>query len=147
MAFVKSSTKATKCDEASLALVHVDKPQVAPIVSSYNERNTSTGISLPRGQGICTRLPLAMRLQNHPQPKPELVLEQLVESNMNSTESEEFIWRIGRNILSTRLRLISKGVQCPANCVACNENDEESMQCQRKKCAMLAAHTFVAKKC
>ncbi|GAU30367.1 hypothetical protein TSUD_57780 [Trifolium subterraneum] len=41
-AFHKSSTKATKCDEASLALVHVDKPQVAPIVSSYNERNTSS---------------------------------------------------------------------------------------------------------
>ncbi|GAU46098.1 hypothetical protein TSUD_95700 [Trifolium subterraneum] len=41
MAFVKTSTKATKCDEASLAIVHVDKPQplfVAPIVSSYNER-------------------------------------------------------------------------------------------------------------
>ncbi|KAJ1426181.1 P-loop containing nucleoside triphosphate hydrolase [Sesbania bispinosa] len=33
------------------------------------------GISLPRGQGICTRVPLIMRLQNHPLPKPELVLE------------------------------------------------------------------------
>ncbi|KAK4259522.1 hypothetical protein QN277_005845 [Acacia crassicarpa] len=33
------------------------------------------GISLPRGQGICTRVPLVMRLQNHPLPKPELVLE------------------------------------------------------------------------
>ncbi|MED6109958.1 hypothetical protein PIB30_038481 [Stylosanthes scabra] len=33
------------------------------------------GISLPRGQGICTRVPLVMRLQNHPLPDPELVLE------------------------------------------------------------------------
>ncbi|KAJ7953923.1 Dynamin-related protein 4c-like [Quillaja saponaria] len=33
------------------------------------------GISLPRGQGICTRVPLVMRLQNHPIPKPELTLE------------------------------------------------------------------------
>ncbi|KAL6501716.1 Dynamin-related protein 4C [Orobanche gracilis] len=33
------------------------------------------GISLPRGQGICTRLPLIMRLQNHPNPNPELSLE------------------------------------------------------------------------
>lgn len=33
------------------------------------------GISLPRGQGICTRVPLIMRLQNHPDPQPELILE------------------------------------------------------------------------
>ncbi|PIN07237.1 Vacuolar sorting protein VPS1, dynamin [Handroanthus impetiginosus] len=33
------------------------------------------GISLPRGQGICTRVPLIMRLQNNPNPDPELFLE------------------------------------------------------------------------
>ncbi|CAA0812174.1 Dynamin-related protein 4C [Striga hermonthica] len=33
------------------------------------------GISLPRGQGICTRVPLIMRLQHHPSPEPELFLE------------------------------------------------------------------------
>ncbi|KAL8543631.1 hypothetical protein ACS0TY_004268 [Phlomoides rotata] len=33
------------------------------------------GISLPRGQGICTRVPLIMRLQNHHNPQPELFLE------------------------------------------------------------------------
>ncbi|GER33067.1 interferon-induced GTP-binding protein mx [Striga asiatica] len=33
------------------------------------------GISLPRGQGICTRVPLIMRLRNHPSPNPELSLE------------------------------------------------------------------------
>ncbi|KAL4580167.1 hypothetical protein LXL04_016348 [Taraxacum kok-saghyz] len=33
------------------------------------------GISLPRGQNICTRVPLIMRLQNHSDPFPELVLE------------------------------------------------------------------------
>ncbi|KAL3652686.1 putative dynamin-related protein 4A [Castilleja foliolosa] len=31
------------------------------------------GISLPRGQGICTRVPLVM-LQNHSNPDPELFL-------------------------------------------------------------------------
>ncbi|KAK9047831.1 hypothetical protein SSX86_033207 [Deinandra increscens subsp. villosa] len=33
------------------------------------------GISLPRGQDICTRVPLIMRLQHHPDPAPEFVLE------------------------------------------------------------------------
>ncbi|KAK4798463.1 hypothetical protein SAY86_030789 [Trapa natans] len=33
------------------------------------------GISLPRGQGICTRVPLIMRLQDHSSPEPELYLE------------------------------------------------------------------------
>ncbi|CAK7335660.1 unnamed protein product [Dovyalis caffra] len=33
------------------------------------------GISLPRGQGICTRVPLIMRLQHHPSPTPEMFLE------------------------------------------------------------------------
>ncbi|XP_062094445.1 dynamin-related protein 4C-like [Humulus lupulus] len=32
-------------------------------------------ISLPRGQGICTRVPLVVRLQNHTEPEPELYLE------------------------------------------------------------------------
>ncbi|CAL5329952.1 dynamin-related protein 4C-like [Camellia sinensis] len=33
------------------------------------------GISLPRGQGICTRVPLIMRLQHHPDAQPDLYLE------------------------------------------------------------------------
>ncbi|KAM5551523.1 hypothetical protein ABKV19_026389 [Rosa sericea] len=33
------------------------------------------GISLPRGQGICTRVPLIMRLQHHSSPEPEFRLE------------------------------------------------------------------------
>ncbi|CAB4316373.1 unnamed protein product [Prunus armeniaca] len=33
------------------------------------------GISLPRGQGICTRVPLIMRLQHHSSPQPKLSLE------------------------------------------------------------------------
>ena len=32
-------------------------------------------ISLPRGQGICTRVPLIMRLQHHSEPEAELFLE------------------------------------------------------------------------
>nr|XP_043628834.1 dynamin-related protein 4C-like [Erigeron canadensis] len=38
------------------------------------------GISLPRGQDICTRVPLIMRLQHHPDPVPEFVLEYQNES-------------------------------------------------------------------
>ncbi|KAG2302569.1 hypothetical protein Bca4012_060899 [Brassica carinata] len=33
------------------------------------------GISLPRGQGICTRVPLVMRLQKSSSPEPEIWLE------------------------------------------------------------------------
>ncbi|KAG7588162.1 Dynamin GTPase effector [Arabidopsis suecica] len=33
------------------------------------------GISLPRGQGICTRVPLVMRLQRSSSPEPEIWLE------------------------------------------------------------------------
>ncbi|KAI8025037.1 Dynamin-related protein 4C [Camellia lanceoleosa] len=33
------------------------------------------GISLPRGQGICTRVPLIMRLQHHPNAQPDLYLD------------------------------------------------------------------------
>nr|XP_043630275.1 dynamin-related protein 4C-like [Erigeron canadensis] len=33
------------------------------------------GITLPRGQGICTRVPLIMRLQHNLNPDPEFVLE------------------------------------------------------------------------
>ncbi|GMH13070.1 hypothetical protein Nepgr_014911 [Nepenthes gracilis] len=42
-------------------------------------------ISLPRGQGICTRVPLIMRLQNHSDPLPELFLEY----NGNTVETDE----------------------------------------------------------
>lgn len=38
------------------------------------------GINLPRGQGICTRVPLIMRLQHHPTPTPILCLEYLNKS-------------------------------------------------------------------
>ncbi|TYH89803.1 hypothetical protein ES332_A13G007600v1 [Gossypium tomentosum] len=33
------------------------------------------GVNLPRSQGICTRVPLIIRLQNHARPRPELYLE------------------------------------------------------------------------
>ncbi|XP_057802634.1 putative dynamin-related protein 4A [Salvia miltiorrhiza] len=33
------------------------------------------GIRLPRGDGIGTRVPLIMRLKNHPSPEPQLSLE------------------------------------------------------------------------
>lgn len=37
------------------------------------------GISLPRGDGICTRVPLVIRLQNHEQSETHLQLEYLTE--------------------------------------------------------------------
>nr|KJB78560.1 hypothetical protein B456_013G006400 [Gossypium raimondii] len=33
------------------------------------------GVNLPRSQGICTRVPLIIRSQNHARPRPELYLE------------------------------------------------------------------------
>lgn len=33
------------------------------------------GISLPRGDGICTRVPLVMRLKRSPSPEPKIWLE------------------------------------------------------------------------
>ncbi|GAU25702.1 hypothetical protein TSUD_216310 [Trifolium subterraneum] len=40
---------------------------------------------------------------------------------------KNLMWRIGRNILPTRARLINRGVQCPVNCALCNNNDEDIM--------------------
>ncbi|KAL8556847.1 hypothetical protein ACS0TY_004353 [Phlomoides rotata] len=51
--------------------------QLPTIVSSGKSSvlESLAGISLPRGQGICTRVPLIMRLQNHPNLQPQLSLE------------------------------------------------------------------------
>ncbi|KAI4332437.1 hypothetical protein L6164_017347 [Bauhinia variegata] len=74
------------------------------------------GISLPRGQGICTRVPLIMRLQNHPLPKPELVLEydgttvSTDEENVSdaiSTATEELAGN-AKGITNTPLTLLVK---------------------------------------
>ncbi|CAN0920754.1 Dynamin-related protein 4C [Linum grandiflorum] len=48
------------------------------------------GISLPRGQGICTRVPLIMRLHHHSVPTPEFRLE-YVSSNgtVKSVDTDE----------------------------------------------------------
>ncbi|KAJ7968794.1 Dynamin-related protein 4C [Quillaja saponaria] len=104
-------------DQGSLALVQPEPINIAPLVSSYNERirpvldavvrlrclnitkegiqlpsivvvgaqssgkssvlESLAGISFPRGQGICTRVSLVMKLENlnQPIPKPELSLE------------------------------------------------------------------------
>lgn len=74
------------------------------------------GISLPRGQGICTRVPLIMRLQNHPNPEPDLFLEysgKTVHTDESfiaediSTATEE-IAGSGKGISKTPLTLIVK---------------------------------------
>ncbi|CAN0866580.1 Dynamin-related protein 4C [Linum grandiflorum] len=46
------------------------------------------GISLPRGQGICTRVPLIMRLHHHSHPTPELSLQY---SNKTVTTDEAHV--------------------------------------------------------
>lgn len=38
-----------------------------------------------------------------------------------------FIWRVCRNCLTTRMRLRDKGVNCPWNCALCDSNDEDSL--------------------
>ncbi|PKI33473.1 hypothetical protein CRG98_046122 [Punica granatum] len=58
------------------------------------------GINLPRGQGICTRVPLIMRLQNHPCPDPELYLE----FNGKHVETDED----NKGISNTPLTLVVK---------------------------------------
>jgi hypothetical protein len=40
---------------------------------------------------------------------------------------KNLLWRISRNILPTRLKLNSRGVQCPTSCVVCNTEDEDIM--------------------
>ncbi|CAJ2675491.1 unnamed protein product [Trifolium pratense] len=39
---------------------------------------------------------------------------------------KNLIWRIGRDVLPTRKKLNSRGVQCPMHCVVCNDGDEDS---------------------
>jgi hypothetical protein len=40
---------------------------------------------------------------------------------------KNLLWRIGRNILSTREKLNSRGVQCPVHCVVCDGGEEDIM--------------------
>ncbi|PIA36053.1 hypothetical protein AQUCO_03400153v1 [Aquilegia coerulea] len=74
------------------------------------------GISLPRGQGICTRVPLIMRLQHHSTPIPELLLEfhgktiptdetHISEAISNATDE---IAGSGKGISNTPLTLVVK---------------------------------------
>ncbi|XP_004504261.1 dynamin-related protein 4C [Cicer arietinum] len=73
-------------------------------------------ISLPRGQGICTRVPLIMRLQNHPLPQPELLLEfngktvSTDEANVSEAINlaTEELAGLGKGISNTPLTLIVK---------------------------------------
>ncbi|CAI0476172.1 unnamed protein product [Linum tenue] len=47
------------------------------------------GISLPRGQGICTRVPLIMRLHHHPAATPELYLEYTADGSAKKVTTDE----------------------------------------------------------
>ncbi|KAK1401888.1 Dynamin-related protein 4C [Heracleum sosnowskyi] len=74
------------------------------------------GISLPRGQGICTRVPLIMRLHHHSKPQSELHLEycgKVVSTNeINIAEAiniaTEEIAGNGKGISHTPLTLVVK---------------------------------------
>ncbi|XP_068307172.1 dynamin-related protein 4C-like isoform X1 [Pyrus communis] len=74
------------------------------------------GISLPRGQGICTRVPLIMRLQHHSSPQPEFSLE--YSGRVDRTDEENIAEDIvkatssiaggGKGISNTPLTLLVK---------------------------------------
>ncbi|KNA09498.1 hypothetical protein SOVF_153020 [Spinacia oleracea] len=74
------------------------------------------GINLPRGQGICTRVPLIMRLQHHSSLTPSLTLEYLKKSvdtdEIHVAESiESATWEIagsGKGISHNPLTLVVK---------------------------------------
>ncbi|KAF5727250.1 hypothetical protein HS088_TW22G00939 [Tripterygium wilfordii] len=74
------------------------------------------GISLPRGQGICTRVPLVMRLQHHHIPEPELYLEfngktvQTTESRISEAINlaTDEIAGNGKGVSNTPLTLVVK---------------------------------------
>ncbi|CAN1162542.1 Dynamin-related protein 4C [Linum perenne] len=78
------------------------------------------GISLPRGQGICTRVPLVMRLHHHSAPTPELCLEYSSNGSVKTVVTDEThvaesinaateeIAGTGKGISNTPLTLIVK---------------------------------------
>ncbi|XP_073047461.1 putative dynamin-related protein 4A [Primulina eburnea] len=61
------------------------------------------GISLPRGQGICTRVPLIMRLENYSHPRPEFFLE--FDGKVINTDEE----RISDDIIAATDEIAGKG--------------------------------------
>ncbi|KAF5814967.1 putative dynamin GTPase [Helianthus annuus] len=65
------------------------------------------GISLPRGQGICTRVPLIMRLQHHLDPVPEFRL-QFKEKNVTITEESQIAEAI--DLATVEIAGSSKGI-------------------------------------
>jgi GTP-binding protein EngB required for normal cell division len=124
----RTATKATvtnnQHDESSLSLVHVEQalrrlniekegiqlPTIV-VVGDQSSGKSSVleslaGISLPRGQGICTRVPLVMRLQNHPLPHPELLLE----FNGNTVITEEAHVSDAINIATEEIAGSAKGI-------------------------------------
>ncbi|KAI3496992.1 hypothetical protein L1887_39372 [Cichorium endivia] len=80
------------------------------------------GISLPRGQNICTRVPLIMKLQNHTDPVPELRLEYQQksvkieeESNISDAIDKATVEIAGDNkgISNVPLTLVVKKIDVP----------------------------------
>ncbi|XP_021755269.1 putative dynamin-related protein 4A [Chenopodium quinoa] len=58
---------------------------------------STAGIELPRGDGMCTRVPLIMQLQHHPTPTPVLSLH--YDNNFVSTDETQ----VGKDIEKTTL--------------------------------------------
>ncbi|XP_048322235.1 dynamin-related protein 4C-like [Ziziphus jujuba] len=79
------------------------------------------GISLPRGQGICTRVPLVMKLQQHSDPQPELSLafngeEILTDEDHISEDINKVTERIagpGKGISNSPITLVVKKLGVP----------------------------------
>ncbi|KAF5751251.1 hypothetical protein HS088_TW02G00262 [Tripterygium wilfordii] len=79
------------------------------------------GINLPRGQGICTRVPLVMRLQHQQIPEPELYLEfngKTVQTNESGISeainlATDEIAGNGKGVSNTPLTLVVKKLGVP----------------------------------
>jgi len=61
----------------------------------------------------------------HPSPSPNHTGDKNWTPNP-APKVKNFIWRVCRNTLPTRLRLKDKGVNCEHNCVLCNLAEEDS---------------------
>ncbi|KAK8546043.1 hypothetical protein V6N13_067281 [Hibiscus sabdariffa] len=74
------------------------------------------GVNLPRSQGICTRVPLIIRLQNHANPRPEVCLEYnekvvpVEESHLETAIiiATDEVAGHGKNISNTPITLVVK---------------------------------------
>ncbi|CAN1217796.1 Dynamin-related protein 4C [Linum perenne] len=68
------------------------------------------GISLPRGQGICTRVPLIMRLHHHSAPTPVLSLEYSFNGSTKTVPTDETSVAVAINTATEEIAGAGKGI-------------------------------------